>query len=120
MHSKSTNYLITLRMNPTQQFDAKSLVWALVAILLLAGLFLVARGTNVTQAEGQNTQEWTWAITHNPVSVFDQAKAVFVDEFNKDSDTKISLKIIGPDDFETTANRLSTSEIFDLMAKKQV
>ncbi len=98
---------------------AKNWIWALVAVLVIAGLFFAAHTASITRADEQGAQEWTWVITHNPVSVFDRAKEVFVEEFNKDSDTKISLKIIGPDQFDTAARRLGTSDVFDLIEKKQ-
>lgn len=78
------------------------------ALVLVGGVYMLTS----RPAAG----EYTWVVTHNPVSVFDRAKDVFVAEFNKDSDTTISVKLVGPDAFETTERkRLSTAQAFDML-----
>lgn len=89
----------------------------IIAIAALAGIVLLG---HTTRTDAQGTKQLTWVITHKPITVFDKAKDVFVEEFNKDSDTKIALRILGPDDFDTSAHRIGTPDVFDMMAKGDV
>lgn len=99
-------------------------LWVVLAVLVLVGVvsyfFPPTMWTRHTSAQENEVRQLTWVITHKPISVFDRAKDVFVEEFNKDSDTKISVQVLGPDDFQTEANRLGSRELFEMMSKGDV
>jgi TRAP-type C4-dicarboxylate transport system substrate-binding protein len=99
----------------TSTSTQNSWIWGIAAVVAISAIFIMARTTPVLQA--QEPRELTWVITHKPITVFDRAKEVFADEFNKDSDIKISLKILGPDNFDTAAHRLGTKDVFDMMER---
>ena len=107
-------------MNASQSTHTQFWVLGAIAVAVLVALFVFGRSVSITQAQGSDTRELTWVITHKPIEVFDRAKTVFADEFNKDSDTKISLRILGPDDFDTAAERLGTKDVFRMMNRGEV
>ncbi|MSU73961.1 TRAP transporter substrate-binding protein [Candidatus Kaiserbacteria bacterium] len=61
-----------------------------------------------------------WLIAHEPISLFDRANKVFVDEFNKESDGTIEIHIVGPKDFGSDNGHLLTSEVFKALDGGQV
>lgn len=100
----------------------KKYIGALAVIVILALAFVALRSSSafVAPAKTSPPLKITWLIAHEPISLFDRADKVFVDEFNKDSDGTIEIQILGPKDFGSTTGHLSNSDVFQALDSGQV
>ena len=98
---------------------------ALIAILVIAltagAAALVHRSTALAESQKKSAPiKIQWLIAHEPVSLFDRAEQVFVDEFNKDSDGSVEIQLLGPKDFGSTTGHLNQKDIMAALDSGQV
>lgn len=87
--------------------------FTLLAIAVLAllgcGLFFFTPAP-----QSRDPIDVTWVIAHEPVSLFDEASKVLAEEFEKNADRPIRVKVLGPNDIGGKDNGvLSKAEVFE-------
>ncbi len=101
---------------------ANSLKYLVIVALFVTLAVLIFRGVSTAAQSVSKAKpvQIKWLIAHEPVSLFDRAHKVFVDEFNKESDGAIEIQILGPKDFGSDSGHLLTSDVFKALDDGQV
>lgn len=91
----------------------RSLALSIVVICIVAGSAVWLMRAQAAPLQKKAPMQITWVVAHEPVSLFDNAQIVFANEFDKDSDGTVTIKILGPSDLGSTNGHLSNAQVFE-------
>lgn len=92
------------------------LVFLAVSIVLVAAFLY----RTPLKASASDPIQVRWLLSHQPTDVFDAAIEVFADELSKNTNGRMVLTVVTPEDIGVSAGDVPNTKVFDLLDSGQV
>ena len=87
-------------------------MYVAVAVIIGVAVFFAFSHSHTAQAESEAPIKVRWLLSHQPTSVFAHATQVFAQELSKDTDGRMTLEVVTPQEIGIATGDVSNTEIF--------